>query len=49
MAPLIPQHVNTHRFRVPDRTCANGIFYVPDGMAHVAGAGRQNSHSAMTN
>ena len=33
LAPLIPQHVNTHRFgggrpRVPDRTCANGIFYV---------------------
>ena len=30
---MIPQHVNTHRFgggrpRVPDRTCANGIFYV---------------------
>ena len=29
----IPDHVNTHRFgggrpRVPDRTCANGIFYV---------------------
>ena len=28
-----PEHVNTHRFgggrpRVPDRTCANGIFYV---------------------
>ena len=33
LAPLIPKHVNTHRFgggrpRVPDRTCANGIFYV---------------------
>ena len=31
--PLIPQRVNTHRFcggrpSVPDRTCANGIFYV---------------------
>ena len=30
---LIPERVNTHRFgggrpRVPDRTCANGIFYV---------------------
>ena len=30
LAPLIPKHVNTHRFgggrpRVPDRTCANGI------------------------
>ena len=33
LAPLIPRHVNTHplgggRPRVPDRTCANGIFYV---------------------
>ena len=33
LAPLIPKHVNTHRFgggrpRVPDRTCANGICYV---------------------
>ena len=33
LAPLIPERVNTHRFggarpRVPDRTCANGIFYV---------------------
>ena len=33
LEPLIPQRVNTHRFgggrpRVPDRTCANGIFYV---------------------
>ncbi len=33
LAPLIPKRVNTHRFgggrpRVPDRTCANGIFYV---------------------
>ena len=33
LAPLIPQRVNTHplgggRPRVPDRTCANGIFYV---------------------
>ena len=33
LAPLIPEQVNTHRFgggrpRVPDRTCANGIFYV---------------------
>ena len=32
-APLIPQRVNTHprgggRRRAPDRTCANGIFYV---------------------
>ena len=32
LEPLIPQRVNTHRFgggrpRVPDRTCANGIFY----------------------
>ena len=31
--PLIPPRVNTHRFgdgrpRVPDPTCANGIFYV---------------------
>ena len=31
--PLLPKHVNTHRFgggrpRVPDRICANGIFYV---------------------
>lgn len=30
---LIPEHVNTHRYgggrpRVPDRTCANGIFFV---------------------
>jgi len=33
LAPLLPQHVNTHplgggRPRVADRTCANGIFYV---------------------
>ena len=33
LAPLIPQYVNTHplgggRPRVPDRTCADGIFYV---------------------
>ncbi len=33
LEPLIPAHVNTHRFgggrpRVPDRTCANGNFYV---------------------
>ena len=33
LEPLIPDHVNTHQFgggrpRVPDRTCANGIFYV---------------------
>ena len=33
LAPLIPERVTTHRFgggrpRVPDRTCANGIFYV---------------------
>ena len=33
LAPLLPQRVNTHplgggRPRVPDRTCANGIFYV---------------------
>ena len=33
LAPLIPQHMNTHplgggRPRVPDRTCADGIFYV---------------------
>ena len=33
LAPLIPQRVNTHplgggRPRVPDRTCANVIFYV---------------------
>jgi putative transposase len=33
LEPLIPEHVNTHRFgrgrpRVPDRQCANGIFYV---------------------
>ena len=33
LEPLIPVRVNTHRFgggrpRVPDRTCANGIFYV---------------------
>ena len=33
LEPLIPEHVNTHRFgggrpRVPDRHCANGIFYV---------------------
>src|SRR5581483_4048969 len=31
--PLLPVHVNTHRFgggrpRVPDRKCADGIFYV---------------------
>lgn len=33
LAPLLPQRLNTHplgggRPRVPDRTCANGIFYV---------------------
>ncbi len=33
LAPLLPRRVNTHpsgggRPRVPDRTCANGIFYV---------------------
>ena len=33
LEPLIPEYVNTHRFgggrpRVPDRTCANGIFCV---------------------
>ena len=33
LAPLLPKRVNTHplgggRPRVPDRTCANGIFYV---------------------
>ena len=33
LAPLIPQHVNTHPLggglpRVADRTCADGIFYV---------------------
>ena len=33
LEPLSPQRVNTHRFgggrpRVPDRTCANGIFHV---------------------
>lgn len=33
LAPLLPQRVNTHwlgggRPRVPDRRCANGIFYV---------------------
>ena len=33
LAPLLPVHVNTHRFgggrpRVPDRKCADGIFYV---------------------
>jgi transposase len=32
-APLLPKHVNTHRFgggrpRVPDRRCADAIFYV---------------------
>ncbi len=31
LEPLIPKHVNTHRFgggrpRVPDRICANGSF-----------------------
>src|SRR6266404_337467 len=33
LEPLIPEYVNTHRLgggrpRVPDRHCANGIFYV---------------------
>lgn len=33
LAPLLPVHVNTHRFgggrpRVPDRRCADAIFYV---------------------
>jgi transposase len=33
MQPLLPEHVNTHRFgggkpRTPDRQCADAIFYV---------------------
>ena len=33
LQPLLPRHVNTHRFgggrpRVPDRDCADAIFYV---------------------
>jgi putative transposase len=33
LQPLLPVHVNTHRYgggrpRVPDRTCADAIFYV---------------------
>lgn len=33
LEPLLPEHVNTHRFgggrpRKPDRVCADGIFYV---------------------
>src|SRR5437868_8802429 len=33
LEPLLPVHVNTHRFgggrpRVPDRDCADAIFYV---------------------
>ena len=33
MEPLLAEHQNTHRFgggrpRVPDRTCADGIFFV---------------------
>ena len=33
MEPLLPKHKNTHRFgggrpRVPDRQCADGIFFV---------------------
>ena len=33
LQPLLPEHVNRHRFgggrpRVPDRTCADAIFYV---------------------
>ena len=33
LEPLIPPHVNTHRFgggrpRVPDRVCMDGIFFV---------------------
>lgn len=33
LQPLLPTHVNTHRYgggrpRVPDRDCANAIFYV---------------------
>src|SRR5690242_13546820 len=33
MEPLLPEHKNTHRFgggrpRVPDRVCADGIFFV---------------------
>jgi putative transposase len=33
MEPLLPEHQNTHRFgggrpRVPDRVCADGIFFV---------------------
>ena len=45
LAPLIPQRVNTHprgggRPRVPDRTCANGIFYRAAYRLPVEGAGR---------
>lgn len=33
LEPLLPEHINTHRFgggrpRVPDRRCADAIFYV---------------------
>lgn len=33
LEPMLPEHVNRHRFgggrpRVPDRACADGIFYV---------------------
>ena len=33
LQPILPEHINTHRFgggraRVPDRKCADGIFYV---------------------
>lgn len=33
LEPILPEHINTHRFgggrpRVPDRKCADGIFYV---------------------
>ena len=45
LEPLIPEHVNTHRFgggrpRVPDRTCANGVFLCVAHRLPVEGVGR---------
>src|SRR6266446_8238145 len=40
LQPLLPVHVNRHRFgggrpRVPDRDCADAIFYVADRVARL--------------
>src|SRR5215472_11205188 len=44
LEPLLPVHANTHRFgggrpRVPDRACADAIFFVLPNRLPVASAG----------